>query len=100
MRINEFVPDTSIFQKNFTTNKKENDDKSNSFVSLLKEQLDKVNEKQVVAADTTSAFVKGEIGDIHQVMLATEEAKLSLELAVQVRNKLMEAYQELTRMQL
>jgi flagellar hook-basal body complex protein FliE len=38
--------------------------------------------------------------NVHQVMLALEEASLSLQLAVQVRNKVVEAYQEIARMQL
>jgi flagellar hook-basal body complex protein FliE len=48
----------------------------------------------------TEAFISGEDLNIHEVMLITEEAKMSLQLAVQVRNKLVEAYQEINRMQL
>lgn len=45
-------------------------------------------------------YIQGDNTDIHNVMLSTEEAKMSLELAVQVRNKIVDAYQELNRMQL
>ena len=45
-------------------------------------------------------FINGEDIDIHQVMLASEEAKMSIELAVQIRNKIVEAYQEISKMQL
>lgn len=70
------------------------------FLNTLKNKLNQVNEKQIIAEESTDSFLKGEETDIHKVMLDSEEAKLSIELAVQVRNKLIEAYQELNRMQL
>jgi flagellar hook-basal body complex protein FliE len=48
----------------------------------------------------TRDFIAGEVDDLHTVMIATEEARLSLELAVQVRNKCIEAYKEISNMQL
>ena len=69
-------------------------------MDTLKEKLGEVNEKQIAADVATEAFISGEDIDIHEVMLITEEAKMSLQLAVQVRNKLVEAYQEINRMQL
>lgn len=70
------------------------------FSKIFKEELGKVNQLQVKADQATQEFIIGESQDIHSVMLATEEAKLALEMAVQVRNKLIEAYQEINRMQL
>nr|WP_207714670.1 flagellar hook-basal body complex protein FliE [Clostridium tetanomorphum] len=72
----------------------------NSFFNTLKGKLDEVNEKQITAEKATESFIKGEEINVHNVMLDSEEAKMSIELAVQVRNKLVEAYQELNRMQL
>ncbi|WP_425544647.1 flagellar hook-basal body complex protein FliE [Clostridium malenominatum] len=72
----------------------------NNFLGLLKEQLDNVNNKQIQSEKSTEAFIKGEDIDIHEVTINAEEAKMSIELAVQVRNKIVEAYQELNRMQL
>lgn len=71
-----------------------------SFLDTLKSKLDEVNDKQLQADAATEKLVKGEDVDIHEVMLSTEEAKLSLQLAVQVRNKILDAYQEINRMQL
>lgn len=99
MKINGFVPDSSLFD-NMKLGKKVEDKKETSFLDTLKQKLDEVNEKQVEADNTTESFIKGEDTDIHQVMLSTEEAKMSLELAVQVRNKLLDAYQEINRMQI
>ena len=71
-----------------------------SFFDTLKQKLDEVNNQQIEADQVTQAFIKGDDVDVHQVMIAGEEAKQSLELAVQVRNKLVEAFQEINRMQL
>ena len=77
--------------------KKAND---GSFGAVLKRMLNEVNEAQVNANEALKGFLTGEVQDIHQVVLATEEARLMLELAVQVRNKIVEAYQEISRTQL
>lgn len=99
MRINAFVPDFSVFD-NMKVSSRVEDKKETSFMDTLKEKLDAVNDKQIEAEDKTESFIKGDEIDIHEVMLASEEAKLSLELAVQIRNKIVEAYQEINRMQL
>ncbi|ACA56755.1 flagellar hook-basal body complex protein FliE [Clostridium botulinum] len=104
MRVNEFVPNIKVFdnfEKNFINkNEKTENTESVSFSEILKDKLDGANAKQVKANNSTEAFIKGDEIDIHNVMLNAEEAKMSMELAVQVRNKLVEAYQELSRMQL
>lgn len=101
MKINNFTPDTKIFNSVGSENQQqESQDINESFYNVLKDKLDGVNEQQVEAENTTEAFINGDEQDVHNVMLATEEAKMSLELAVQVRNKLVEAYQELNRMQM
>jgi len=99
MKINSFVPDSKIFD-NIKTVESKVEGKDNSFSSLLKDKLDEVNDKQISADNAMESFVKGEGTDVHEVMLSAEEAKMSLQLAVQVRNKLVEAYQEINRMQL
>ncbi|MDU1313957.1 MAG: flagellar hook-basal body complex protein FliE [Clostridium septicum] len=96
MRVNSFIPANSNLEINSA---KDGEEKVNSFKSFLKEGLDKLNEKQVVSDKLTEEFESGDI-DVHKMMLATEEAKMSLQLAVQVRNKFVEAIQELTRTQL
>ncbi len=99
MKINGFVPDSNIFEKLKLGEKTEKKEEI-SFIDTLKEKLDGVNDKQLEAENMTEMLVKGEDVDIHEVMLSTEEAKMSLELAVQIRNKIVEAYQEINRMQL
>lgn len=71
-----------------------------SFVDMMKTEIDNVNTAQLKADDMTNKFMIGEIDDLHSVMISTEEARISLELAVQVRNKIIEAYKEINNMQL
>lgn len=75
-------------------------DSNTSFKDIIKDELNRVNHMQIKADDMTDRFIAGEIDDLHQVMIATEEARLSLELAVQIRNKCVEAYKEINNMQL
>lgn len=69
-----------------------------SFIQVLAQQLDKINAAQVKADETTKQFLAGNIQDIHQVMIAAQEAKITLQLAVEIQNKIIEAYREISRM--
>lgn len=100
MRINGFVPPESVFNTSLSTNNIETNNEENTFSSLLTEKLNEVNNLQIQANNITNEFIAGGDVSIHEVMLATEEAKMALQLAVQVRNKLLDAYQELSKMQL
>lgn len=80
--------------------KPNNNETKADFGNILKEELNKVNKLQVQADQASQEFIVGESEDLHSVLLATEEARLALEMAVQVRNKLIESYQEINRIQL
>lgn len=101
MKINEFVPSGKIFDSmSVNTKKSDIGSESENFADMLKNNLDKVNEKQLSSEELSQKFLRGEDVEIHEVMIASEEARISLQMAVQIRNKLVEAYQELNRMQL
>lgn len=101
MRINGFVPSNEIFQSKFPEKNKINENSGGlSFTETLKTSLDEINSSQIKAENLTNSFIKGDDVDVAEVMLAGEEAKISLQYAVQVRNKLVEAYQEIIKMQL
>jgi flagellar hook-basal body complex protein FliE len=70
-----------------------------SFGDLLAGALDKVNALQQNADQMAVQMVAGQASDIHQVLAAAQEASLALQLTVQVRDKIVEAYQEMMRMQ-
>jgi flagellar hook-basal body complex protein FliE len=72
---------------------------SDAFKQTLNNFLEEVNGLQVEDEQTTEAFLKGEITDLHQVSVAAQKARVSLELLLQIRNKLLESYQEIMRMQ-
>ncbi len=70
-----------------------------SFKELFDKAINDLNTSQLNANGNVQKFLTGEVQDLHTVMIAMEEARLSMQLAVEVRNKLVEAYQELSRMQ-
>jgi len=61
--------------------------------------IDAVDAKQKVAAESRRAFLSGESNNLHQTMIASQEASVAFSLMVEMRNKVMEAYQELMRIQ-
>lgn len=66
-----------------------------SFGQMLSNAIAETNKAQLHAGDMTARFAAGEPLDIHQVMIASQEASVSLNLAMQVRNKVVDAYTEL-----
>ena len=70
-----------------------------SFGELLTNALGEVNAQQQHAGEVVQRFALGEPMDIHQVMIAVEQAGTAMALTIQVRNKLVEAYQEVMRTQ-
>ena len=69
------------------------------FGELLKNAVEAVNHMQHESGRLEDAVAKGENANIHQAIIAGEKAGLSFRLMMQVRNKLVEAYQEVQRMQ-
>lgn len=68
------------------------------FADTLKNALDSVNAVQNKADGITEAYQKGEVTDVAKVMLARQEAGVAFEATLQVRNKLLSAYQDIMRM--
>lgn len=73
---------------------------SGGFAAWLDKELTAVNGKIVESDAQLRKLAAGETDNLHQVMIAMEEAKLSFQLALQVRNRMLEAYQEILRMQI
>ena len=69
------------------------------FADMLKGAVEKVNAMQHQAGRLEDAVAKGENVNIHQAVIAGEKAGLSFKLMMQVRNKMLEAYEEVMRMQ-
>ena len=70
-----------------------------SFGDTLKQFVSGVSDAQDAAGDLRDRFLRGDPVELHQVMAAGEEASLSLELMVELRNKVTEAYRQLISIQ-
>ncbi len=71
-----------------------------SFSQLLMNGIDGINQKQVDADNMLRAFALDDSIPVHQVTYALQQAKMSMELALQVRTRVLDAYQQLMNMQL
>ncbi len=69
------------------------------FKEMLYDAIDTVSDLQRNADELMTKLAIGETQDLHQVMIAVEEVNLALQLTLQIRNKMLEAYQEIMRMQ-
>ena len=80
-----------------TTEEKTN---GTSFSNVLSDAISKVNDSEVNANNKIESLIKGEDVEMHEVMLAMQESVLSLQALIEVRNKTVEAYQEISKLQL
>ncbi len=71
-----------------------------SFLETLKSSIAEVNDMQVMADKAAQDFASGSNVSMHEVMIAMEKADLSLRTLASVRNKVVEAYQEIMKMQI
>lgn len=70
-----------------------------SFADSLKQAINQVNQSQIESDKMTEALATGKNVELHDVMITAQKASVSMTLAVEVRNKAIEAYQEMMRMQ-
>ncbi|MDO8585659.1 MAG: flagellar hook-basal body complex protein FliE [Armatimonadota bacterium] len=70
-----------------------------SFGGAVKNAISKVNEAQQTADSLATKLAAGDAVEIHQTMIAMQKASTALQFTIQVRNKVIEAYQEIMRMQ-
>lgn len=68
------------------------------FVQTLEETMQKVEALQTEAEKQVEGMVSGQGVDIHSAMIAVEKADLSFQLMMQVRNKIVDAYQQISQM--
>lgn len=73
---------------------------SSDFSQFLTEALQQVDALQKNADVASVGLATGQIQDVHTAMVALEKASLSLSMTVEVRNKVLDAYQEIVRMQI
>jgi flagellar hook-basal body complex protein FliE len=74
-------------------------EKGAGFGDLLKEAISTVNEVQKQSDQSIQKLMTGESKDLHTTVIAMQKADLSFQMMMQVRNKIVQAYQEIMRMQ-
>ncbi len=76
------------------------EESAQSFGDYLKDALNRVNDMQLDADNAAEDFAAGKTDNIHQVMIAAEKADIALQFTMQIRNKILDAYNEIMRMQI
>jgi flagellar hook-basal body complex protein FliE len=71
-----------------------------AFADALAEAIGRVEDYRVQADNAVDRFLLGEDEELHKVAMATQQAELAFDLFLQVKNKVVQAYQEVMRMQL
>ena len=73
-------------------------DAQQTFANSLKDAISKVNDQQIQSDTMTEKLINGGDVDLHEVMIASQKASITLNATMEVRNKAIEAYQEIMRM--
>ncbi|KYG89502.1 flagellar hook-basal body complex protein FliE [Metasolibacillus sp. FSL H7-0170] len=69
-----------------------------NFAATLKEAIAQVNEQQIQSDTMTNKLINGGNVDLHEVMITAQKASITLNATIEIRNKAVEAYQEIMRM--
>ncbi len=76
------------------------DDGSQSFQSMLNNAISEVNDQQIKGYDAMEGIATGKVTNLQEAVQRIEEAELSLKFALEVKNKALNAYKEVMRMQI
>ena len=79
---------------------KKNTGKVPSFADTLKDYIKSVNDDQIAAKESVTKYLRGETKDIHSTVISIEKADISLQLMLQLRNKVIQSFQEIMRIQI
>ena len=71
-----------------------------SFTQRIAGGLEQLNQQLLVTQVDLQGLALGEAGNLHELMIRLEESRMALQLALQVRNRVLEAYQDVMRMQI
>ncbi|MCK8823556.1 flagellar hook-basal body complex protein FliE [Fuchsiella alkaliacetigena] len=89
----------SMLNQDLNSENSKSNPKNKSFDQLLTDSINNVNKLQKDADQLSEKLALGKVDNVHDVMIAAEKAKLSLDLTLEVRNKIVDAYEEIMRMQ-
>ena len=94
MKVN--FPEQLNFDSNIKSGRSKNE--AVSFMDFLNNAINEVNELQLESERLNEAFAMGKNDSIHQVMIAAEKEDIALQFTIQIRNKILEAYQDIMKM--
>ncbi len=86
-------------QAKIDANFKTKNESPNSFMQTLKGSLDKVNDLQEQKNSMVESFAAGKDQNVHELMITLQKAGLAMSMTSAVRSKILQSYQELTKMQ-
>ncbi len=72
---------------------------TNNFSEVLQSSIGKVNDLQTERSSMINSFASGETQNVHELMIAMQKASVAMNMTAAVRNKVIEAYKELSRLQ-
>ena len=93
------IAPNSIANQSLVERKDNSEKTERSFGQWLQQSLSEVNDLQQQADASAQRLIAGENKDIHGTMIAMQEASISFNLVMQIRNKVISAYDEIKRMQ-
>jgi len=82
-----------------STSNVQNTKSESEFSKILSDAIKSVNDQQKYVEQLSDDFAQGKISNIHELVVEAEKASISLRLTVEVRNKIVDAYREIMRMQ-
>lgn len=101
ININSDIFANSITNNTISSSSINNNEKSGlKFSDVIDKAVNEVNNSQVSANNKIESFIKGEDVTMHEVMLAVQESQISMQLMLEIRNKIVEAYKEVNNIQL
>lgn len=89
----------SLAQTNSTSGASAATEVSDSFADIMNQALSETSASEDAATSEYTALLTGDNTNIHNVVLAAEKAEVALQLTMQIRNKVLDAYNEIMRMQ-
>ncbi|HEY9059821.1 MAG TPA: flagellar hook-basal body complex protein FliE [Pseudobacteroides sp.] len=100
MAVNSINGFNAISPVTFDKNIPVSENKGLNFSEIFNNALNSVNELQAQSKELTNDLAAGRTDNIHEVLIAGEKADVALQLTIQIRNKILDAYTEIMRMQI
>lgn len=100
MKINNISQLNTVKLGSIDKNSEETSKSKISFSTFLNESLEKVNSLEKESEQYNLKLATGELENIHESMIAAQKADIALQLTMQIRNKVLDAYREIMRMQI